>query len=94
MQYKPADILACHSNSFISKFIRFLTKSKYSHLAIIINENEIVEADGIVGHIRYRNISDYKNYADVYSCDLTDEQIYVNMLSQKLVKNMIIICCL
>ena len=76
MQCKTANILACKNNSFISKFIRFLTKSKFSHLAIIVSELEIVEADGIVGHIRYRNISDYKNYADVYSCDnLNDEQI-------------------
>ena len=75
MEYKRGDILACKNNSYLSKFIRFLTKSKFSHLAIIVNKNEIIEADGIIGHICYRNISEYKNYADIYTCDnLTDEQ--------------------
>jgi len=75
MEYKIGDILACKNNSFLSFAIRFLTKSKYSHLAIIINENEAVESDGIAGFIKHKNINEYKNYADVYTCDnLTDEQ--------------------
>jgi len=74
MELKVGDILACKSNSFLSFAIRFLTKSKYSHLAIIVSESEIIEADGIVGFINRKNINDYINEADIYTCDLTDEQ--------------------
>ena len=75
MKYKIGDILACKNNSFLSFAIRFLTKSKYSHLAIIVLESEIIEVDGIVGFINRKNINEYKTYADVYTCDnLTDKQ--------------------
>jgi len=74
MELKVGDILACKNNSFLSFAIRFLTKSKYSHLAIIVSESEIIEADGIVGFINRKNINEYKNYADVYICGLNDKQ--------------------
>ena len=78
-KYKVGDILATKSNSFISKLIRYLSKSKYSHLALITSISEtgiqLIEADGFyTKNIRYRNINDYINEAEVYTCDLTDKQ--------------------
>lgn len=75
MKLKIGDIFACHSETFISSTIRMITHSKYSHIAIVVSETELIEADGITNRIRYRNINYYKNKADVYTCNiLTDKQ--------------------
>lgn len=73
MQLKQGDILACKNNSFLSRFIRYITKSNFSHLAIVVNENEAIESDGISGFIKHKNINEYINYASVYSCDSLSE---------------------
>lgn len=75
MEYKVGDILATKMPTYISKFIRFVLKSEYSHLALIISDTEVLEEDGIAGFTRIRPIEIYKNYSDIYTCDsLTDKQ--------------------
>lgn len=72
---KKASVLACYGKGLLSFLIRKITKSKYSHLALIISPAQIIEADGCNGYIKYTNINYYKNCADVYDCDfLTDDQ--------------------
>jgi len=72
---KIGDVVAYRSNSIVSEAIRAITSSKYSHVAIVVSPTQLVEADGYVGHIRYRNISDYKGGMDIYTCNfLTESQ--------------------
>lgn len=73
MQLKQGDILACKNNSFLSRFIRYITKSNFSHLAIVVNEHEAIESDGIAGFIKHKNINEYIDYASVYTCDSLSE---------------------
>lgn len=74
MELKKADIILVHGDCFISDLIKDVQNSKYSHVAGIVRENEIVEAQGfeITG---FEGLHKYIGQADVYRCDsLTDEQ--------------------
>ena len=70
------DIIACRDKkSLISETICLITSSKYSHLAIVVSNDMAIEADGISGLVIYRNIENYKNNSDIYTCNLlTDAQ--------------------
>ena len=73
---KIGDVVAYHNpNGIVSSAIASLTHSKYSHTAIYIGNDQICEGDGYTGHVRYCNISDYKNHLYIYTLDLlTNEQ--------------------
>jgi len=75
IKIKIGDIIACRDKkSLISETICLITSSKYSHLAIVVSNDMAIEADGISGLVIYRNIEDYKNNSDIYTCELTDTQ--------------------
>ena len=69
---KKGDILAYKGKNPISKIVKKLTNSNYSHLCLYIGNSVFVEADW--NGIQYCNIDKYKNYLDIYTCDLTDIQ--------------------
>ncbi|HBY19724.1 MAG TPA: hypothetical protein DEG71_01730 [Clostridiales bacterium] len=72
---KIGDVVAYRSDSTVSEIIRKITNSNYSHVAIVVSPTQIIEGDGYTGHVRYRNILEYKNHLDIYTLDfLTDEQ--------------------
>ena len=75
IKIKIGHIIACRDKkSLISETICLITSSKYSHLAIVVSNDMAIEADGISGLVIYRNIEDYKNNSDIYTCELTDTQ--------------------
>jgi uncharacterized protein YycO len=63
------------AHGFFDKLIKWQTRSEYSHAAILLSENEIVEARGLHG---VRQLSEFhfkKNEEiDIYSVEVTDEQ--------------------
>ena len=70
---KLGDVLAYKGSNPISKIVKKLTNSNYSHLIIYISDGIAIEADW--NGIQYCNINKYKNYLDIYTCDsLTDIQ--------------------
>lgn len=72
---KLGDILALkNTTTLIGKLIKYFTKSSYSHICVYIGNGIAIEADGYVGKINYRDINDYKNNLDIYTCDMTGEQ--------------------
>lgn len=74
MELQPYDILFYKKgNSIVSKAIKYITKSKYSHIAMYLRNGQIVETDykKTFNIGRLGNISDY----DVYRIEtLTGEQ--------------------
>ena len=42
---KPGDLVFVTGSSFISKIIKAITKSLYTHVAIVVSDNIILEAD-------------------------------------------------
>lgn len=75
MGLEIGNIIASRGDSIISSVIKKITYSKYSHLAIIVSNTLIIEADGISGFIKYRNIEDFQSYSDIFTCDsLTDKK--------------------
>lgn len=45
IELKKGDIMFCRTNGPISRLIRFLTRGKFSHVALVVSDNEIIEAD-------------------------------------------------
>jgi hypothetical protein len=57
----------------ISGIIEGVTHSPYSHVAIVVKENELIEAQGF-RPVGYQALDFYSGCADVYTCDeLTDD---------------------
>jgi len=72
---KIGDVVAYKGTNLVSKAIINITNSSYSHVAIYMGNNIICEADGYTGHVRCRDILEYKNHLDIYILEsLTDEQ--------------------
>ena len=84
MDLKPGDIILVKGTGIISELIEDVSKGQYSHTAIYINKNIIVEAEGFE-KTGYVNIDKYKGHADVYRFDkLTDkEQLRIVMYLRK-----------
>lgn len=61
------DILLYKGTSIISKIIRFITKSEYSHSAIVIDECHVAECN-IWYSFRIRHISYVSDSYDLYRC--------------------------
>ena len=70
---QPMDLLFYKGTSHISQLIRWVTRSSYSHVALVLDNLHLVEADWRyplrIRHISYR----VKEY-DLYRVDLTPEQ--------------------
>ena len=74
MEIKPADLILVRGIDWISRTIEDVEKSPYSHVAIVVKENELIEAQGF-RPTGYAGLDIYRGIADVYTCDeATDEQ--------------------
>lgn len=74
MDIKPGDIVAVKGTGWISEEIESITHSIYSHIAVVIKDNEIIEAEGF-RKTGYNGLDAYQGMADIYTCDqATDEQ--------------------
>jgi uncharacterized protein YycO len=74
MIIKPADLILVRGTGWISKAIEGVEHSPYSHVAIVIKPNEIIEAEGF-RRTGYAGLDAYSGRADVYTCDeATDQQ--------------------
>ncbi|HLN63765.1 MAG TPA: hypothetical protein VK464_19770 [Symbiobacteriaceae bacterium] len=68
---EPGDIMLVRGHSPISRLIQWITRSPYSHAALVANESIIIEADW---GIRLRAVRNpYRDY-DLYTADPTETQ--------------------
>lgn len=65
IQLKPFDILAVKGSSLVSPIIRDLTKSPYSHIALVLFTNQIAETDAFTNE-RIINLHYSPDQYDVY----------------------------
>lgn len=85
--FKPFTFLFYKGNSLISKIIRVISKGKYSHVCLILDDLHTIECSWchpvVIKHFKYKS----KSY-DVYrlNIDLTDEQkeIIFNFIKQNI----------
>lgn len=74
MQIEKGDIIAVHGESFLDIGIEAVSHSPISHVAIVVDENRVVEAQGF-RDVGYANLSTYKgNSLILRSPGLTKEQ--------------------
>lgn len=74
MDIRPGDLILVRGTDLISKAIEDVEHSPYSHVAIVIKPNELIEAQGF-RPTGYAGLDTYRGMADVYTCDeVTDEQ--------------------
>src|SRR5690348_14003350 len=66
---RPADLIFVHGDSFIDRSIEDITHSKYSHVALVVNQSELIEAQDL-SRVHYQDMGVYVNHADVYRCEL------------------------
>lgn len=70
---RPADLILVKGTGFIDSEIEKISRSPYSHVAGVVDDKLLIEAQGFT-KTRYQSLNFYKNY-DVFTCDeLTDEQ--------------------
>ena len=64
------------SNSIISKVIRYVTRGKYSHVAVILNDGSVIDARPFQGVKRHRNINccNKGDTVEIYDVKLTPNQ--------------------
>lgn len=68
------DLILVHGDGFIPREIEDVTKSSYSHVAGIVKENELIEAQSF-RKTGYQALDYYQGHADVFTCDTaTDRQ--------------------
>lgn len=73
-EIKPADIILVSGTGKISKLIEEIENSKFSHSAIYVKNNELIEAEGI-RKVGYQVLDYYDERATVFRCDiLTNKQ--------------------
>lgn len=69
---KTGDIVFVKGNGIVSRTIRLIDKGQFSHCAIIVKDNRVLEANvGIKSRIKY---FDYKDY-EILSINLSVDQI-------------------
>lgn len=75
MELQPFDLLFCFSRTWIGRVISRVTRSPYSHVAVVLDRRHIAETDWRkplrIEHNNYRE-TDYDVYR--YHAGLTDEQ--------------------
>jgi hypothetical protein len=71
---KPGDLVFVRGTDWISREIEYITHSTYSHVAGVVNDTQLIEANAFQ-KTGYVGLIHYTGRADVYTCDLlTDEQ--------------------
>jgi len=74
VQFLPADLIIVHGHSFVDLLIEDISKSKYSHVAGIVNDAQIIEAEGFK-KISYAPLSKYLNQnCDLFTCNILTSQ--------------------
>lgn len=74
MDIRSADLILVKGTGWISKTIKDVGRSLYSHVAGIVKENELMEAQGFK-RTGYQVLDYYAGRADVFTCDeLTEVQ--------------------
>lgn len=68
------DIVFTTSNSFISKLIRRITGGPWSHVAMDIGDNRVIESDLGYG-VRFNDIKNYEKYELYYVDGISDKDI-------------------
>lgn len=72
--YSPGDLVFVRGTEITSKAVEDITHSPYSHVAGIIKQNELIEAQAF-RKTGYLSISVYDGCSDVYTCPTaTDAQ--------------------
>lgn len=61
------DLLLVRGKGFVSEEIESVTKSPYSHVALFVSEDKLIEAQGL-RRTGYQNPEVYRGQADVYRC--------------------------
>lgn len=68
------DLIFVRGSKWINKEIESITHSPYYHVAGIVKENEVIEAQGF-RKTGYQGLDFYSGHTDLYKCDsLTNEQ--------------------
>lgn len=65
---QKADLIMIRGQSLISQTIEQLSNSPYSHSAIVVKNNELIEANGF-RKTGYQALHYYKGSGDIYTCD-------------------------
>lgn len=74
IQLEIGDIVLVKGEDCLSEVIEDIQGSIYSHAAVIVKENEIIEARGFEA-TGYDGLDKYKGQADIFTCDsLNDKQ--------------------
>lgn len=74
MEIRLADLILVKGTNWISHFIEDVEKSPYSHVAIYMGNDQLIEAQGFK-RTGFVPLSTYKGMTDIYTCDeATDKQ--------------------
>lgn len=71
---RRGDLVFVQGKSIVSKIIRFIDKGTYSHVAIAINERQVIEADVDTRVAVRRFVEDKWNIIEVIDLKLTNNQ--------------------
>jgi hypothetical protein len=63
-ELQNGDVIAVHGTAFWDVAIEDVTRSKYSHVALVVGVNELIEAQGFE-RVCYRDTGFYVGHADV-----------------------------
>ncbi|UOF88862.1 hypothetical protein LSG31_13020 [Fodinisporobacter ferrooxydans] len=74
MNLRPGDLVFVRGTTWFEKAIEDITSSQYSHVAGIVKENELIEAQGF-RKTGYQGLDCYYGQSDIFTCaGLSDEQ--------------------
>lgn len=68
MDTKPADLILVRGEDLIGNTIELITRSPYSHVAGLVKQNELIEAQAF-RRTGYQGLDFYAGHADVFTCD-------------------------
>lgn len=71
-EIQPGDILLLSGNHWVDKIIKLVTQSPYSHVAGVVNPNQVVEISPL-STVRYKDLQEYNARADVFTCNQLSE---------------------
>jgi hypothetical protein len=74
MEIKPADLVLVRGTGPVADIIKRVTNSPYSHVAMLVKPNELIEAQGF-RNTGYQGLDFYQGCSDIYTLDmLTEDQ--------------------
>ncbi|WP_067923638.1 hypothetical protein [Alicyclobacillus shizuokensis] len=73
MDIRQADLILVRGHGPIERIIEHVTDSPYCHVAGLVKDNELIEAQA--GHkIGYQALDYYDGVSDVFTCDMATEE--------------------